>query len=86
MQPSRLVCPPKGEVLKSTRFRFGQVTGITTNAEGTMSKVEFDWSVEPTALWAQVSPGARAETLQGSADFQLYDDGWRLMNLEAEAR
>jgi hypothetical protein len=76
-----LCSPPFGgagnvcNVLLAKR-KFGMVTGIA--GEGKARLVQFTVVTEPNALGLKL--GAKAETQLRTANFVLYDDGWRLVS------
>jgi hypothetical protein len=57
-----------------------EVTGIATSEGGRTAQVEFTWSWAPTAQAKLLPKKVPSNALQGcTAYFQLYDDGWRIV-------
>ncbi len=59
------------------------ISGITTADDAKSATVEFDWKPVPTHQASVFSaiPAIPSEKHKGSATFQLYDDGWRVKNV-----
>jgi len=55
-----------------------EVTGIMT--EGKMARVEYTWKCAPNDVGQNLAEELQG-TGHGTADFQLYDDGWRLIGV-----
>jgi hypothetical protein len=66
------------------RRKLNEVTGITTDSGGKESEAEFSWEWAPTGadakMFADRMPAAGVQ--KGRAAFQLYDDGWRITQIE----
>jgi hypothetical protein len=62
-----------------------EITGILFEEGNKKAKVEFNWKTTPSkqAAYFKAIPNIAVEqTHSGAATMLLYDDGWRLMNLE----
>jgi hypothetical protein len=56
-----------------------EVTGIAMSEGGKTARVEFTWKWAPTAHAKLSNQVPSDKPKECSADFQLYDDGWRLV-------
>jgi hypothetical protein len=57
---------------------FIEVTGLTSQQEGTMALAEYQWRWTPTDLGRKLGLFPRGRGM-GRAVFRRYDDGWRLI-------
>jgi hypothetical protein len=62
--------------------KLDQITGIVSDATGRTSRADFNWHWEPTDNNKMFPNQVSAGPQQGVAGFQLYDDGWRLVEIE----
>jgi len=66
----------------TARRKLDEVSGILPDQIGGVSTAEFDWEWVPTDAAKQFTDAMpSAGVKKGKAAFQLYDDGWRLMNI-----
>ena len=59
-----------------------EVTGITSDPAGKEAQAEFTWEWKPTANAKLFAERVPTGVQKGAAVFQLYDDGWRQMQIQ----
>lgn len=64
------------------RKKIGNVTGITMDGGAKQGQAEFTWQWDPTAAAKDFPGQVPLGVHQGVAALQLYDDGWRLEELQ----
>jgi hypothetical protein len=68
--------PAQGGRFEIRVYKFGEVTGITENPNGT-ALAEFVWTLEPNDVVKKLAPDWKPDTRTGRAEFRRFDDGWR---------
>ena len=62
------------------RREFLDVTGVRTESNATTARAEFTWRLVPTPGGSAL--GQTSSPLRGSAGFERFDEGWRLVGID----